>query len=125
MGGTLPPAAAPTALEETNVARSVFKLPASSKEGRDPFFPNSTRPYEVALATGRAPGLLLVTCKGISGTPDHRFAIINNHTFATGDEGEVVVPGGKVHIRCVEIKTNSVVVEAGGDREELPIRETK
>jgi hypothetical protein len=57
--------------------------------------------------------------KGISGPPDHRLVIINNHTFGTGDEETIVTPQGPVHIRCVEIKDRSVVIESGGQRHEL------
>ena len=32
------------------VVRSVFAIPASPRDGRDPFFPESTRPYEEAVA---------------------------------------------------------------------------
>ena len=43
----LPVAAAPVAQPAAPevVSRSVFVIPANSKDGRDPFFPNSTRLY--------------------------------------------------------------------------------
>ncbi len=43
-----PLAAAPVpASADTNAPiKSVFLLPSNPNEGRDPFFPNSTRPYE-------------------------------------------------------------------------------
>ena len=34
----------------TQASRSVFILPSSPGEGRDPFFPDSTRPYKLAAA---------------------------------------------------------------------------
>ena len=46
-------------------------------------------------------------------------AIINNHTFAQGDEGDVLTSQGRVHLECIEIKANSVVIEYGGQRHEL------
>jgi hypothetical protein len=109
-----------TQSDETNVIRSVFILPANSKEGRDPFFPDSTRPYEQAAAANpRVSDITSLVLKGFSGSLDHRLVIINNHTFATGDEGDVVTSTGRIHLRCVKIKTNSVVIEVGGQRHEL------
>jgi hypothetical protein len=49
----------------------------------------------------------------------HRLVIINNHTFAAGDEGDVVTSVGRLHLTCIQIKTNSVVIEIGGVRNEL------
>ncbi len=104
----------------TNANRSVFMLPSNPQEGRDPFFPDSTRPYKVAvIATPRAADVTSLVVKGFSGSMDHRFVIINNHTFAVGDEGDVVTTGGRIHLSCIEIKTNSVVIEVGGQRHEL------
>ena len=100
--------------------RSVFVLPTNLKEGRDPFFPASTRPYEDAASKNPVAGdLTALVLKGFSGTPDHRLAIINNHTFGVGDEGDVLTPHSRIHIRCVEIKDKSVVIESGGQRHEL------
>jgi hypothetical protein len=114
-----PPVAKPAALEVV-VVRSVFVLPANPKEGRDPFFPNSSRPYEeITSKNPVASDITSLVLRGISGPPDHRLAIINNHSFGTGDEGDVITPHGRIHIRCVEIKDASVVVEAGGQHHEL------
>ncbi len=104
----------------TNTNRSIFILPSNPREGRDPFFPDSTRPYK--LATSAAPQVADVASlvvKGFSGSVDRRLVIINNHTFAVGDEGDVVTPGGRIHLSCVEIKTNSVVIDVGGQRHEI------
>jgi hypothetical protein len=123
----LPLAAAPTAapvvqpvIPEVVVTRSVFVLPANPKEGRDPFFPNSSRPYEDATSKNPVVSdMTALVLRGISGPPDHRLAIINNHTFGVGDEGDVLTPHGRIHIHCVEIKDTSAVVESGGQRHEL------
>ena len=118
----LPVAAAPVAQPAAPevVSRSVFVIPTNPKEGRDPFFPNSTRPYEtVSAAQPHAGDVSSLVLKGISGPPDHRLAIINNHTFGVGDEENLVTPQGPIHIRCVEIKASSVVIESGGQRHEL------
>ena len=118
----LPVAAAPVAQPAAPevVSPSVFVIPMNSKDGHDPFFPNSTRLYEtVSAARSHAGDVSSLVLKGISGPPDHRLVIINNHTFGVGDEENLVTPQGRIHIRCVEIKARSVVIESGGQRHEL------
>jgi hypothetical protein len=118
----LPVAAAPVAQPAVPevVSRSTFVIPTNPKEGRDPFFPNSTRLYEVVLpAQPHVADVSSLILKGISGPSDHRLAIINNRTFAVGDEESLATPHGPIHVRCVEIKADSVVIETGGQRHEL------
>jgi hypothetical protein len=107
--------------DKTNGApRSVFILPSNPKEGRDPFFPDSTRPYEIAAAANpQVADITSLVLRGFSGLMDHRLVIINNHTFSAGDEGDVITSTGRIHLTCIEIKTNSVVIEVGGQRREL------
>ena len=116
-----PPGAAPAdQLAKTNLHYSVFILPANAEEGRDPFFPKSNRPYETTLAAPtNSVEATALTLKGFSGTPDHRLVIINNHTFAAGDEGDVITVRGRIHIRCIEIRPHSVLVEISGQQHEL------
>jgi hypothetical protein len=112
-------AAAPT---NSPPAQSVFTIPTNARQGRDPFFPASQRPYEGAPA---APGsihtdLANLTMQGVSGPLGHRLAIINNVTFGEGDTAEVRTPQGRIRIRCIEITgDDTVVVEAGGQRQAL------
>ena len=102
-------------------ARSVFLMPASTREGRDPFFPESTRPFEEAApATKRAEPVIL-TVKGLSFEHGHPMVIINNHTFAVGDEGDVLAGGKRVHLRLAEIQASTAVIEVNGARRELRI----
>jgi hypothetical protein len=90
-------------------------MPESPKEGRDPFFPNSMRPYVEAHAQpGMAPELSSLKLEGISRHGNRVFVIINDETFAVGDESDVKTATGRIHVLCVQIKTDSVVVEAGG-----------
>jgi hypothetical protein len=96
--------------------RSIFVLPSNPREGHDPFFPDSLRPYESAVVTNHTVEITSLIFKGVSGPPDHRLVIINNHTFAAGDEGDVTTSQGRIHVRCVEIKADSVVIEATGQR---------
>lgn len=99
---------------------SVFEIPASAKDGRDPFFPESSRMAEAhaaasaAVAKQSAAEVTSLKVPGISGTPGHLLAIINNHTFAVGDEGEVLTSSGRIKLRCVDIQTESVTVEVNG-----------
>jgi len=46
-------------------------------------------------------------------------AIVNNHTFAAGDEGDVLTTSGRVHLRVISISPDSVVIEANGTRREI------
>jgi hypothetical protein len=102
---TAPPAA----------TRSVFVVPTSSKDGRDPFYPESIRTVEQAPVGGHTTvDTTALKVPGISGTPGHFLAIINNHTFAVGDEGDVMTTSGRVHLRCIEIDPDVVVVEING-----------
>jgi hypothetical protein len=107
-------------------APSVFIMPASSKEGRDPFYPASIRPYQAEIPPGgKVPDLNLdsLVMQGISGAPPHRLAIINKHTFAAGDYGEVSTSQGRIHIHCLEINASSAVIEVNGQRHELRYEE--
>jgi hypothetical protein len=103
--------------ETTNSVKSVFVMPASTKEGRDPFFPDSTRPYETTVA--HTADLTTLELKGVSRIGDHYYAIIGTHTFGVGDEEDVVTSQGRIHVRCVEINANSVVIESGGQQHTL------
>jgi hypothetical protein len=107
---------------EQPIPRSIFNLPANPQEGRDPFFPNSLRPYVTAAANApvrQTRDLSALVLQGISGPPDQRLVIINGVTFAVGDEAEVRTPQGRIHIRCLEIKDKSALIEADGQRHEL------
>jgi len=119
---TAPAPAKPAAVKPAPI-RSVFVMPTNSREGRDPFYPESLRPYEAAAAAaiGGVVESSALICKGVLGTPGHFVAIINNHAFAVGDEGEVRTKGTPVRIRCVEIRNNLVVIEINGQRRELMI----
>ena len=105
---------------KTETIRSVFTLPSNPKEGHDPFFPDSDRPYEIAAAANpQAGNISSLVLKGFSGSLNHRLVIVNNHTFGVGDSGSVITSSGRIRLRCVEIKADSVVVEIGGQRHEL------
>jgi hypothetical protein len=120
VAGTTPLFAAPPAqpaMQDVQPAVSVFAYPNNASEGRDPFFPGSTRAYENNPEKQNiGPSFTDLTLKSILGAPPRVFAIINNHTFAPGDEGDVSVRDGRLHFRCVSInpKAGTATIEAGG-----------
>ncbi len=58
-----------------------------------------------------------LTLKGISGSGQHRFALINNATLEASERGRVRIGKTNVVVRCVEIRSNSVVIEIAGAKE--------
>ena len=113
VAGTWLAGAAPV---DTNApTRSVFTMPSSPSEGRDPFFPNSIRPYEDAISKVKRPAdFTSLEIRGFSEIANHRYVIINNHTFGQGDEGDVLTSQGRLHIRCLAVGADTVLVESGG-----------
>jgi len=106
-----------------------FVNPHGRPEGVDPFFPKSDRPYRdftTPATPSKQPLSLTADLKlsGISGSTEHRLAIINNKTFEIGEEGDVTSGLDHVRIRCLEIKSDSVIVQfvAGGLRREIHLR---
>jgi hypothetical protein len=118
------PAAKPDAVEQ-EIPRSMFTIPTNHKEGRDPFFPNSTIANSAPVARTN-PTVALAPTKmilmGISGTPQKRLAIINGRTFEKGEEEEIPSVNGKVKVRCLEIKEETVIISVNGERQELRMR---
>ncbi len=110
---------------EGHLPQSVFLMPKDQHDGVDPFFPKSHRPYgpvmPIMIDTNPAPVTVAVELKlkAISGLPEHRLALINNHTFEAGEEGEVLTTNGRMRIRCLEIHGESAVVQVGPERREL------
>ena len=105
---------------------STFIVPAGTKDGRDPFFPESTRAFEVMMAasqTNRTAEITSLKVPGISGISGSLLAIINNHTFAVGDEGDVMTPSGRVHLKCLQIAPTYVVVEVNGQNHRINLGE--
>ena len=109
------------------IARSQFSLPRKVAEGRDPFFPNSTRPYGAEVTTkavGESTPEVEFLLKGISGTAEQPLAIINNTTFTTCEENEVIIKSKRIKIRCFEINmtTGTVLIEYAGSRRQLKLQ---
>jgi hypothetical protein len=120
---SVPTNALPAQLE---IPKSVFIIPTTPQEGKDPFFPFSTRLYTSVVVRTNAQTISAVPSdlklNGISGTSDHRLAIINNRTFETNEEGAVSTASGTVRIRCLEIKPDSVLVQIGAEQRILRLR---
>ena len=126
--GTPQPAAAKTE-EKDILPKSLFVMPRNPNEGKDPFFPLSIRVYNipppvVAPATNTTPVLVSYELKvnGVSGTAENRLAIINNKTFAVGDEAEVPTAAGRVRIKLLEIKGDVIWVQVGSERRALQMK---
>jgi len=93
------------------------------KQGKDPFYPRSTRRETLVASTKRdAIDSSALVLKGFSGPANRRLAIINNLTFEKAEEGEVTTPYGRMRIRCEEIKEESVVVSFGDPPRRLELR---
>jgi hypothetical protein len=112
------------------IPQSVFVLPKKPAEGRDPFFPKSTRVYgedQSAKPVKPATPVAELVLKGISGTAEQPLAIINNVTFAVGDELDVPTKAGRMKIRCLEINKDAgtAAVQMGGERRELRLAPLK
>jgi len=112
-----------TAQSDVKIPTSVFSIPTSVTEGRDPFFPNSTR-NRVTVETNKvvkAPTVSLVL-QGISGTEARRFALISGQTFIIGEEHDMNVGDSRINVRCLNITEDSAVVEVNGRQEVLRLR---
>ena len=87
-------------------------------KGKDPFFPTSHRrdPVPVIAIHGdRPPPASELLLKGLVGAAGHRLAVINNLILETGESGTVKVPGGKLHVKCIEIGEDSAVIQVEGE----------
>jgi hypothetical protein len=105
------------------IPQSVFVVPASTKDGRNPFFPQSVTAAPVSKPKeGVTIDLSGFVLNGIT-SPPKRTAMINGRTFEPGEEGEVKLPSGaKVMIKCEEIKSESTIIAVNGLRRELHLR---
>jgi hypothetical protein len=117
--------AQPEAAKPAEMPKSTFVIPNSPKEGRDPFFPQSNRLFSKNSGGGatNSPSSMAINSLSLKSIVAG-LAIINNHSFAPGEAGDVVAPDGRrQHIRLVEINSNntSVIVEIGGRNIELTL----
>lgn len=100
--------------------RSVFTQPTNPREGRDPFCPESTRVFDANLSShAAAETATTLAVKGYTVMNGHPVVIINNHPFMAGDEGDVLSGGSRAHLRCLEIRPGTVIIEVNGARHEI------
>ena len=100
------------------VPQSVYAVPASPKEGRDPFFPDSVRRSRGTSIKPRS-DVPAVTLKLNGFSPG--LAMINGKTMAAGESTDITTPTRRVRIRLIEIreKDKSVLIEVDGEQREL------
>jgi hypothetical protein len=110
---------------EPEVPKSVFLIPTTPQQGRDPFYPSSTRLFaSVVISAAKQPVVIAIELqlKALSGAPGHRLAINNNHTFKSGEEGDVTTNAGHARVRCLQVNEDSVLVLVGGEQRVLRLR---
>lgn len=127
--GRTAPAATNNAALTNAIVKSVFTMPETKNDGRDPFFPNSTRLWGLSMAAqqpvvkeSKPSGVECLALKGLSGTPSNPLAMINGRTMAKGEDAEVTTDCGRLLVHCVDITTNAAVIEVSGERRELHLR---
>jgi hypothetical protein len=107
------PSGSSTAVQ-AEIPQSVFIIPVTAKEGRNPFFPHSIA--EAPVATPRATVLDTsgVVLNGVTSRPTP-MVMINGVTFVKGEEHEIRLPSGaRVKVRCDEIREDSALVLVNG-----------
>jgi hypothetical protein len=90
--------------------------PSGPKDGKDPFFPTSMRPYpkQVVRAGPQAhvdPTLELTTV--FSGK--HPEAVVNSAILEVGDKQSVRTVDGHVTVKCLEIGIDNVLLQVEGE----------
>ena len=120
---TEPTAAVASAEPSTPAPQSVFEIPATPKDGRNPFFPRSKSEAPVVVAQ-KATAIETATfvLNGIT-SPPKRTAMINGRTFEVGETGEVKFSNGmRISIRCLEIRDDAAIILVADQRRELRMR---
>ena len=103
------------------IPQSVFVVAQSPRDGRNPFFPNSTSGKEVAKPKS-AVNVTSFVLNGIT-SPPRRTAMINGRTFEVGETGEIrLADGTKARIKCEEIRDTSALISVNGEPRELHLR---
>ena len=109
------------AVVEQEIPKSVFVIPSSPKQGRNPFFPQSAEVVAQPIRSPVDPSMFVLN--GITPNGPKRTAMINSRTFVSGESGEVRLPSGnKVMIKCQEIRADSVIIIYAGAPRELKMR---
>lgn len=122
-----PPPGKPAKVEpaEPEVPESVFVVPESPKDGKDPFFPNSTHAYQTPVVKAAGPRTNAEVSLLVNGIipGDKPLVMINGRTFGPGETAEVRDNSGqRQRVKCLEIRSDSVIVEVNGLRRELRLK---
>lgn len=112
------------------IPMSVFSVPANEKQGKDPFFPRSRRPYVsaiVTIPTNPPPIVADLRINGTSGSEERPLVIINNVTFGVGDTNDVTSGNRRISVHCLEIDLSAgrATVQADGQRRILSFQKTQ
>ncbi len=97
-----------TGIDEVLPATNTVERLALRDDGPAPI----TWPPPLPLATAVPDTLLL---RGISTTPNRRYALINDCTLTRNEKGRVRVGTSNVVVRCVDIRARSAVIQVEGD----------
>lgn len=121
-----PPKPAPdanSAPAPAEIPQSVFVIPASPKEGRNPFFPHAIAASPVAQVRRGAVDTSGIVLNGVTSRPKPS-VMINGITFEKGEEHEIrLAGGGRVKVLCQDIHEDSAsVVINGTQTRELRLR---
>lgn len=104
---TSPSTATNAAPAAAMIPQSVFVHPTNQKEGKDPFFPRSTRPFVSVVVpntiSNPPPAISDLKISGTSGSDERPFVIINNVTFGVGDTNEVISGTSRITVHCLQI----------------------
>jgi hypothetical protein len=115
-----PAPAAPTA--EPEIPQSVFVVPASPKEGRNPFFPNSAAKQAAPKPKSDFPDVSNFVLNGIT-SPPKRTAMINGRTLEKGESTEMrLANGSRYMIQCLDIGDDKAIIMVANRRVELRLR---
>ena len=107
---------------ESPAPQSVFVIPASPTDGRNPFFPSSKPQAPVVAQKAAVIETGSFVLNGIT-SPPKRTAMINGRTFEVGEAGEVKFQNGaRVLITCLEIRDDTAIIKVGDQRRELRMR---
>lgn len=108
---------------EIEIPQSVFVIPANAREGRNPFFPHSAAVQPIHKPKQQVLDGSSLVLNGITSRP-RPSVMINGITFEKGEEHELRVPGGgKLKVRCEDIRQDSAVVVVNGvEQRELHMR---
>ncbi len=107
---------------EMPIPESIFNIPLSPRQGRNPFFPYSSAAVPVVTNNASAIDTSTLVLNGIT-SPPKRMAMINGRSFEVGESGDVKLPNGlRIPVKCVEIYDDKAVFLINGQRRELQLR---